>query len=198
MSRSRKMLAALSLAALCAAAVVGGLYVTRGSAGASDASASEATSSSTPSAAGSAGTSTAADVPTTTSAHPTSPEDDGDGTDPESGQTLATDPPVVATAAAVPVKVTFYGWQADERQVLVGGYVAGIVEDGGTCTLTLTQGGTTVTEQVQATADASSTACGAITVSGDRLAGGTWQAVLSYASGSHAGAAPAVPVEVAL
>jgi hypothetical protein len=98
----------------------------------------------------------------------------------------------------VPVTVTFYGWRADVHQVMVGGYVPGVVESDGICTVTLTNGTATVSVDAAATADASSTACGAIVVPGDRLSAGTWQAVLSYSSPEHTGAAAAVPVEVTL
>jgi hypothetical protein len=197
MSRRRRVLATLSLAAL-AAAVAAGIAVTRDGAGSDEAAASGPGSSPTTSVTPSDDAAPADEADATEEA-PTdevAPEPVGDGTDPESGQTLATDAPVVSTGAAVPVKVTFHDWNAAQRQVMVGGYVPGLVEDGGTCTLTLTQAGKNVSAKVSATADASSTACGAVTVAGNRLGAGTWQAVLSYASGAHSGAAPAVAIEV--
>ena len=118
------------------------------------------------------------------------------GPDPDTGQSVATDEPVVASGPEVPVTVTFYGWNPSERVVQVGGYVAGVVEEGGVCTLTLTKGGRSVTGTTEAVADASTTACGAVTVPGSKVSAGTWQAVLSYASAGHSGTSDAVDVEV--
>jgi hypothetical protein len=81
--------------------------------------------------------------------------------------------------------------------VQVGGFVAGVVEDGGTCTLTLTKGGETVVGTSEARGDASTTTCGAVIVSGDKVSAGGWQGVLSYRSAERSGTAPAVSIEVA-
>jgi hypothetical protein len=117
--------------------------------------------------------------------------------DPMSGQTLATDEPVVVTTREAPVSVTFYGWDPVAQQAQVGGYVAGVVEDGGTCTLTLRLGGQTVTGTSEARPDAASTACGAVVVPGAELGNGAWEAVLSYESPQHAGSSEPVTIEVA-
>ena len=118
--------------------------------------------------------------------------------DPLSGQTMVTEPPVVVTTQDAPVNVTFYGWDPTHQVVQVGGYVTGVIESGGTCTLTLTKDGRSVTGNSQARPDATTTSCGAITVPGAQLSGGSWQAVLSYRSADHAGAAAAVPIQVTL
>jgi hypothetical protein len=118
------------------------------------------------------------------------------GPDPDTGQSVATDEPHVVTDSAVPVTVTYFGWNADAQQVQVGGYVGGVVEEGGVCTLTLTKGGTTVTGRTEALPDASTTACGEITVPGDEVSAGTWRAVLSYSSDGHSGTSEPVDVEV--
>jgi hypothetical protein len=117
--------------------------------------------------------------------------------DPASGQTLATDEPVVVTTPEAPVSVTFYGWDPGTQQAQVGGYVPGVVEDGGTCTLTLRRGDQTVTGTSGARPDAASTACGAVVVPGAELANGEWEAVLSYESPRHAGSSEPVTIEVA-
>ena len=46
---------------------------------------------------------------------------------------------------SVDVVTTYFGWDAGASAVLIGGYVTGVLEDGGTCTATLTQGGRSVT-----------------------------------------------------
>jgi hypothetical protein len=194
MSRRGKVLGTLVFAVLAVAAALAGVLVSRPGT-TSDADASTASSSSSVSpgenlATGQEGVDHDADE-TAAEAEPAT-----DTANPESGQTLANDAPVQATGSSVPVTVTFHGWRADVRQVLVGGYVPGVVESGGTCTLTLTKGAATVSADTQATADAASTACGAVVVPGDRLTAGTWKAVLSYSSPMHAGASGAVAVEV--
>jgi hypothetical protein len=110
---------------------------------------------------------------------------------------VATDAPVTVTPNAdggLPVVLTFADWNGTTEAVEVDGYLAGIVEDGGSCTLTLTQGGTTVTAEVPGTADAATTSCGGAAVPGRQLAPGTWTAVLGYRSGTTTGSS--APAEV--
>lgn len=119
-----------------------------------------------------------------------------DSAQPTSGQTVATDAPVVVTSSRVPVVMTYSGWNASARKVMVGGYVTGVIESGGTCTVTLTHAGARVTASGPARPDASTTACGALTVPGSSLTSGTWKAVLSYASKASAGTSSAVDIDV--
>lgn len=119
-----------------------------------------------------------------------------DSAQPTSGQTLATDTPVVVTSSTVPVVVTYSGWNASLRKVMVGGYVTGVIETGGTCTLTLTRAGVRVTASGVARPDAATTACGGLTVPGTSLTPGTWKAVLSYASKASTGTSAAVDIDV--
>jgi hypothetical protein len=110
---------------------------------------------------------------------------------------VATDAPVTVTPnddGSLPVVLTFADWNATSGAVEVDGYLAGIVEDGGTCTLTLTQGATTATAEVPGTADATTTSCGGASLPRAQLAPGTWTAVLSYRSGSTTGSS--APAEV--
>lgn len=71
-----------------------------------------------------------------------------------------------------------------------------LVEEGGTCTLTLTQGGASATASREATPNVTSTACGELVVPGDQLAPGTWDAVLAYESERSAGSTEPVEVQV--
>ncbi|MGY2129212.1 hypothetical protein [Blastococcus sp. SYSU DS0617] len=111
---------------------------------------------------------------------------------------VATDSPVPTqdSSAEVTPQLTYYGWSADLKAVEAGGIVLGLVESGGTCTLTLSQGGTAVEVTATAVDNVTSTSCPAMTVPGARLAPGTWQATLSYESGTSQGVADAVAVEV--
>lgn len=67
------------------------------------------------------------------------------------------------------------------------GYVTGVVEDGGTCTLTLTKNGVKVTGTSTAMGDVNKTTCGPITVDSSKLSSGEWDATLSYSSSSGSG-----------
>lgn len=109
---------------------------------------------------------------------------------------VATDAPRPATGRDVAVTVTYSGWDDRAADVEVDGFVTGVVEQGGTCTLTLTSGSSTVTEQHPAHADASTTQCGTVTVPGSRLAPGSWRAVLGYSSATSNGTSAPVPVTV--
>ncbi len=102
--------------------------------------------------------------------------------------------------APVDVVTTWSMWDpsagtAGEAQV--AGYVAGVVEDGGTCYLTLTSGDDVVEGSAAAVADAAATSCGAVSVPRSAIPhGGDWNAVLRYVSPTSSGAAPAVPIGI--
>lgn len=101
-----------------------------------------------------------------------------------------------STVSNASVIVTFHGWNANAQEAEVGGYVADVIESGGTCTLTLTHDAARVVASSTATPDATTTACGAVTVPGAQLGAGTWQAVLTYQSPKHAGSAAPVAITV--
>lgn len=110
---------------------------------------------------------------------------------------VATDAPMTAVApsgSGVSVVLTYFGWNPATAQVEVDGYVPGVLEAGGTCTLTLTQGANAVTASVPGTPNVSDTDCGGAAVPRDQLAPGAWSAVLSYRSATADGSS--TPVEV--
>jgi hypothetical protein len=184
-AKKRRGVAVLAVVAVAGAGVAAGVFLTRGMPGGTDASSSPGP------------TTSAAPLGDETGFEDVSPTATASiGPDPDDGQTVATDTPVVATSTDVPVTVTFYGWNPTSKQVEVGGYVEGIVEGDGVCTLTLTKGGSTVSGTADASPDASTTACGTVSVPGDEVAAGTWKAVLSYSSAGHSGTSDAVDVEV--
>lgn len=153
-----------------------------------------------------AGRSTTPATPTTESTAPVT--DDLSTPEPErtGGAPVPTAPPSeVATDTPAPVQeagdevapqLTYYGWDATARGVEAGGIVMGVVESGGTCTLTLRQGSTSVDVSVEAVDNVNSTSCPSMTVPGDRLKRGTWQATLSYESSTAQGVGAAEEVEV--
>lgn len=61
----------------------------------------------------------------------------------------------------------------------VSGYIPGVVEDGGTCTITLVKGSETVTKTSAGFINASYTSCTPFSVS---LASGKWKVTLEYSS----------------
>ena len=81
----------------------------------------------------------------------------------------------------IPV-ITSYGQDPSSKEALVGGFVPGTVESGGSCTLTLEKDGKKVTATNPATPNASTVSCGVIAIARDKLSAGTWSATLSYAS----------------
>ncbi|MGY1644404.1 hypothetical protein ACI782_25135 [Geodermatophilus sp. SYSU D00703] len=93
------------------------------------------------------------------------------------------------------VLITWSGWSDALAGVEAGGY-ADVVESGGSCTLTLSNGTATASATSAATQDVSSTTCGPLVVPRDELATGTWQAVLSYDSPSTSGESEPVQVTV--
>jgi hypothetical protein len=117
----------------------------------------------------------------------------GAETDPD--EEVATDPPRPSVPAGTgDVVLSYLHWDGDA--VLAGGYVSPVIEDGGTCTLELTQGGATASASSTASADATTTTCAELSVSGDELSPGEWSGVLRYSSDTTSGVSDAVAVEV--
>lgn len=113
--------------------------------------------------------------------------------------TVPVPPAATATAptgARLTVTVTFAQWDATAKAVEVGGYVAGVIDGGAVCTLTLTNGTDTVRQAVTGVADVSTTSCGTVSISGSRLHSGTWTARLTYTAHSGSGTSPDVSIDI--
>jgi hypothetical protein len=108
---------------------------------------------------------------------------------------VATDAPVKRRSGQVDVLLTYAGFDQATGTVQAAGFVAGVLEDGGTCTLTLTKGGQEVTATSPASADATTTMCGLLETP-PGLAAGTWDAVLTYASAAADGESRSTEVSV--
>lgn len=115
--------------------------------------------------------------------------------EPTVGQVIATDAAPSYGGATTDVAISHAGWTAGEV-VEVFGFVSGVVEDGGTCRVTLTLGGQTVRAEGEGMADATTTVCGRVDVGGPDLDPGLWQAVLSYESPTSSGVSAPVSVRV--
>ena len=98
---------------------------------------------------------------------------------PEDPEDVATD---TATPTAAALQITFAGADDAAGAVVVGAYVAGLIEDGGTCSLTLSGNGSPVTVDNESVADAALTSCGQLLVPYGDLAPGTWTADVTYSS----------------
>jgi hypothetical protein len=192
-SRSRRVAPVLAVAvALVAVAAMAGFFVTRGAAGTPAAS--------TDTLAGTTSASPGSSAPATEeSVQPEAVETDAaaPAANPSSGQTVATDEPAVTDGTDVSVELTSWGWNASKRSAQVRGYAAGVVEDGGTCTLTLSRGERTQSVTSAAFADASTTICGALVVPAGDLAPGAWDAVVTYTADGVSGSSATVEVTVA-
>ncbi|MBF0687198.1 MAG: hypothetical protein IR158_05435 [Cellulomonas sp.] len=149
---------------------------------------------------------TATPTPSATRATPTASmtPDDDPAPRPTPSPTSSSAPTEEPTAEPTPsgdtrqdvaVSVTIAEWNAASGAVEVSGY-ADVVEDGGTCTLTITRDGRTVTGSEVAVADASTTSCGLMSAAPTTPSAGTWQAVLSYSSDASRGASAPVEVRV--
>jgi len=158
--------------------VVAAVLVTRGDTGPAPADATDRSAPSSPSV-----SAVAAPAPVPTAqAGPTGP--------------VATDPAPAVTGGNVTPVIGYAEWDAAGNRVVAAGFVPGVVESGGTCTLTLENAGTTVEVTSTAEADATTTNCGALAVPRGKLVAGTWQVTLGYDSaGSHGTSQPAT-VEV--
>lgn len=86
------------------------------------------------------------------------------------------------------VAVNISTYSQTSTQLKVNGFVVGVVEDGGTCTLTLTdEGGKHVSSEKNAHANATNTTCGQSIISLGSLHSGDWRVELSYSSSKAKG-----------
>lgn len=76
----------------------------------------------------------------------------------------------------------------------VNGYVQGVVEQGGTCTLQLVNGSQTVSRSKPGVLNATNTSCGRFDIPLSDLSPGTWQATLSYSSSTSEGTSAPQPI----
>ena len=142
--------------------------------------------------------STSAEAPTSGAAGAGGPADPAQGSTVQTAppSAVATDEPVTVTNGEATVNLSFADWDDATGSVQAGGFVSGLVEAGGRCTLTLIQGTDEVTAETDGTPDASTTLCTGLEISAADLSSGTWAAVLSYASDDATGSSDSVSVVV--
>jgi hypothetical protein len=108
---------------------------------------------------------------------------------------VATDETTEPTGGRVDVVLSYAGFDAPSGTVQANGFAAGVLEDGGTCTLTLSRSGEEVSTTSSASADASTTTCGLLQTD-PGVGPGTWEAVLTYSSDDARGTSQTVQVVV--
>lgn len=95
---------------------------------------------------------------------------------------------------AVTPLIVSYG--QTKEAVEVSARIPGIVEDGGTCTLTLTMGSDKVSGSKKAVSNVSEVSCGFISISNSELSPGDWSATVSYLSDKYSGVSDNMTVKV--
>lgn len=106
--------------------------------------------------------------------------------------------PIEGAPAGTPVKPDVFLATVDTANALlrVVVYVPGIFEDGGLCTVKVTDGSAVLQKKATGSADVSSTACGQFTFALADLPSGTASIVASYASPKYAGSSVATNVTI--
>lgn len=115
----------------------------------------------------------------------------------EQQKTESSQPPQTNSPNTVkPVKpqITYAGQYGD--QIEVGGYVSGIFEDGGTCTLTLVGNNATRSATVTSSKGANSVDCPVMAIKRSELSPGKWTATVTYKSNTASGTSDARAFEV--
>jgi hypothetical protein len=115
---------------------------------------------------------------------------------PEPTQVVTDAPITIGPATDTSIFLTRSEWDADASAVYVSGYLEGVVEDDGTCTLTLTKDGQSVSATKPGTSNVTNTSCGQLTIAGSELSTGVWTATVSYSSSASSGSSEPVQVEV--
>lgn len=99
-----------------------------------------------------------------------------------------------APTSALAVEITWLEWDATAAVARGSAVVQGVVEAGGTCTITAEGPGQAATVESPAEPDAASTICGGWELTG--LESGTWDVVVHYASSTSTGVSPATELVV--
>lgn len=98
-------------------------------------------------------------------------------------ETFVTKPPV-ATPTPLPVEAVMViaSVDMDGANVSVSGYVAGVIEEAGSCVYVLSNGNDEVRVPSEGAADRSQTSCGTVQVPIGQVSRGSWTAALEYSS----------------
>lgn len=92
--------------------------------------------------------------------------------------------------------ISYWGQEKSGQPLEVNGYVTGIIEKNGTCTLTLTKGTDKVTDSRTSLDNAQDTSCGLFVIPKSKLSNGSWSVQLSYSSSKASGTSDKTTMEV--
>lgn len=95
----------------------------------------------------------------------------------------------------VTVALSRWNWIAAKQTISVAGFLPGVVENGGTCTLEATNGSTTVSESQPATVDAHQTVC-ALNLTDPKVTAGQWTVTMHYDGPSGSGTSAPAQISV--
>ena len=104
-------------------------------------------------------------------------------------------PPDANTSTQKSVKPLITSWGQTSSGVEVSAYVPNVIEDGGTCTLTLTKGDKQVSAKRKGISNVSTTSCGTLFIE-EELSAGTWQATVSYSSTKAKGVSNPIDITI--
>lgn len=110
-------------------------------------------------------------------------------------QNLPPAPPIDSNGKRRVEPVISYADQYDAA-IEASAFVPDIFEDGGTCTLNLTHGSSTVTKTATATKNATTTRCTTFTFPAKELSSGQWTATVTYSSNTAQGTSQPVTFNV--
>lgn len=137
-------------------------------------------------------------APAETAALPTTTGATTPGSAPPSVSPLSTPTPVPETSSPgrASADVVLASWLADGSGVSASAYVAGVLEDAGTCTLHVRLGEQELTATRSGRATGQNTSCGLIEIPAERLSDGQWELWIDYSSARTAGESGHVTVDV--
>lgn len=92
--------------------------------------------------------------------------------------------------------IGYIGQNSPGSEVQANGYVPGVIEKDGMCTLTLTKNDSSVKDSRVSIDNVQDTSCGLMIIPKSKLSNGTWTATLSYNSTKSSGTSEKVTVEV--
>jgi len=140
---------------------------------------------------------TAASTSPSPSASPSSSDSSNTATkqQDESSGTNGTDSSSSSGLKTVQVAVTYSSVTGNNFEIR--SFVSGVVENGGTCTATLSQGSQVVTQASSGTINSSTTQCGTIDIPMSKFSSaGSWSLVVTYKSSTSSGTSGSMEVSL--
>ncbi|WP_156099229.1 hypothetical protein [Bifidobacterium psychraerophilum] len=96
----------------------------------------------------------------------------------------------------IAAQVLLSWWDAGDEGISANGSVNNVIENGGTCSLTASKGTTVKSVSKQSIANATTTACGEMTIPISQLSSGDWVIELKYTSNTASGSSATQNVHI--